>query len=83
MADSYYKEAMVWTDRYQNKMDEKGHEFVNKFDKKFLAGNTSKIFLEDANNSIEDFFKKTTNVLEKILYTASLHKKNSYSKSDA
>ena len=84
LADPHYNEAMVWIDRYQNKMAAKGHEFVNQFDKKFLAGNTPKTFLEDANNEIADFFKKeTTNVLGKVLYTASLHMKNAYSRSDA
>ena len=84
MADPHYNEAMVWIDRYQNKMAAKGHEFINKFDKKYLEGNAPKSFLEDANNEIVEFFKKeTTNVLGKVLYTASLKMKNAYSRSDA
>ena len=84
LADPHYNEAMVWIDRYQNKMSAKGHEFINKFDKKYLEGNVSKTFLEEANNEIVDFFKKeTTNTLGKVLYTASLKMKNAYSISDA
>ena len=65
-------------------MSAKGHEFINKFDKKYLEGNVSKTFLEEANNEIVDFFKKeTTNTLGKVLYTASLKMKNAYSRSDA
>ena len=84
LADPHYSEAMVWIDRYQNKMAAKGHEFINKFDKKFLEGNQPKTFLDDANNEIVECFKKeTTNVLAKVLYTASLKMKNAYSRSDA
>ena len=84
LADPHYSEAMVWIDRYQNKMAAKGHEFINKFDKKFKEGNNSKDFLEEANNEIVECFKKeTTEVLGKVLYTASLKMKNAYSRSDA
>ena len=84
LADPHYNEAMVWIDRYQNKMAAKGHEFINKFDKKFKEGNVSETFLDDANNEISEFTKKeTTNVLGKVLYTASLKMKNAFSRSDA
>ena len=84
LADPHYKEAMVWIDRYQNKMAAKGHEFINKFDKKYKEGNVSKTFLDDANNEIAEFTKKeTANVLGKVLYTASMAMKNAYSRSDA
>jgi dipeptidase len=84
LSDPHYNEAMVWVDRYQNKMAAKGHEFINKFDKKYKEGNVSKTFLDDANNEIAEFTKKeTTNLLGKVLYTASLKMKNAYSRSDA
>ena len=84
LADPHYNEAMVWIDRYQNKMAAKGHEFINKFDKKFKEGNISKTFFEDANNEISEFTKKeTAEVLGKVLYTASLKMKNAFSRSDA
>ena len=84
LADPHYNEAMVWIDRYQNKMAAKGHEFINKFDKKYKEGNVSKTFLEEANNEIVEFTKKeTSNVLAKVLHTASLKMKNAYSRSDA
>ena len=84
LADNHFNEAMVWIDRYQNKMASKGHEFINKFDSKFKEGNTEKDFLEKANNEIAEFVKKeTANVLGKVLYTASLKMKNAYSRSDA
>ena len=55
-----------------------------KFDKLFLEGNTKKGFLDEANNEIAEFTKKeTSNLLGKVLYTASLKMKNAYSRSDA
>ena len=84
LADSNYNEAMVWIDRYQNKMAMKGHEFINKFDKKFMEGNNENNFLDKANCEIVEFAKKeTSNLLGKVLYTSSLKMKNAYSRSDA
>ena len=84
LADSNYREVTPRIDRYKNKIVAKGHEFINNFDKKFLEGKNSKGFLDEANNEIVEFFKKeTTNVLGKVLYTASLKMKNAYSRSDA
>ena len=49
-----------------------------------MEENVSKTFLEEDNNEIVNFFKKeTTNTLGKVLYTASLKMKNTYSRSDA
>ena len=79
LADPHFSESMVWIERYQNLLAAKGHEFINKFDKKFKEGNTSKKFLQDANEEIAHFWKNETNkVLGKVLYTASLKMKNAY-----
>ena len=84
LSDPHYNEAMVWIDRYQNLMAAKGHEYINKFDKKFKEGNTPKTFLQDANEEIAQYWKQeTTNCLGKVLHTASLKMKNAYSRSDA
>ena len=84
LSDPHYSEAMVWIDRYQNLMDAKGHEYINKFDKKYKEGNAPKTFLQDANEEIAEYWKKeTTNCLGKVLHTASLKMKNAYSRSDA
>ena len=83
LADPHYNEAMVWIDRYQNKMAAKGHELMNLYDKKYLE-NKDKKMLETANEEICQIFKKeTTDVLGKVLHTASLKMKNAYSISDA
>jgi dipeptidase len=83
LADPHYSEAMVWIDRYQNKMGAKGHELINMNDKKFLESKDKKM-LETANEEICKIFKKeTTDVLGKVLHTASLKMKNAYSRSDA
>ena len=84
LADPHYSEAMVWIDRYQNKMAAKGHEFINKFDKKYVEEKGDKKMLEQANEEIAQFTKKeTTDLLGKVLHTASLKMKNAYSRSDA
>ena len=83
LADPHYNEAMVWIDRYQNKMAAKGHELINLFDKKYLEKNDKKV-LENANEEICNIFKKeTTDVLGKVLHTVRKKKKNAYSRSDA
>ena len=82
LADPHYNEAMVWIDRYQNNMASKGHELINKFDKEFMEDN--KKLLENNNEEICKIFKKeTTDVLGKVLHTASLKMKNAFSRSDA
>ena len=59
-------------------------ETVNVLRLKDLSGLTQEQILEEANNEIVEYFKKeTTNVLGKVLYTASLKMKNAYSRSDA
>ena len=85
LADPHYSEAMVWIDRYQNKMAAKAHELVNQYDKKFLEEkDKEKKVLDNANEEICQIFKKeTTDVLGKVLHTASLKMKNAYSRSDA
>jgi len=84
LVDSHYNEAMAWVDRYQHKMAAKGHEFINKFDKQYKEGKTSKTFLEEANNEIVEFTKKeTSDLLSKVLFTSSLKMKNAFSRSDA
>ena len=83
LADPHYNEAMVWVDRYQNKMAAKGHELINLYDKKFMEVKDKKL-LEIANEDICQIFKKeTTDTLGKVLHTASLKMKNAYSRSDA
>jgi dipeptidase len=86
LADAHYNDTRAWVDRYQKKMAAKGHEFINKFDQQYKngTGNASKTFLEDANNEIADFTKKeTSDLLGKVLFTASLKMKNAFSRSDA
>ena len=65
-------------------MAEKGHEFIHNFDKKFKEGNIEEDFLDKANNEMAEYFKKeATNLLGKVLYSASLKMKNAFSRSDA
>ena len=54
-------------------MAEKGHEFFHNFDKKFKEGNNEEDFLDKGNNEMAEYFKKeATNLLRKVLYSASL-----------
>ena len=80
LADPHYNEAMVWNDRYQNKMSSLAHELINKYDKVFLDDKDKKK-LENNNEEICKIFKKETiDVLVNVLQTSMLKMKNLFSR---
>ena len=84
LVDAHYNNCLEHVDRYQLSVLSKSHEFLNQFDKKFIAGGVSEKFLEECNQTISDYFQKETgNLLSKVLFTASLGMKNAYARSDA
>ena len=84
LADPNYNEAMPLIEKYQNLIESKNHEFINKFDKKLNKIKIETKMLEEANNEIVNFVKKEINkLLKDILHIASLKMKNSFSRSDA
>jgi dipeptidase len=84
LVDAHYNSCLEHVDRYQFAVLCKSHEFLNEFDKKFIAGGVSEKFLEECNQTISDYFQKETGqLLSKVLFTASLGMKNAYARSDA
>ena len=84
LADPNYNEAIPFIEKYQNLVESKSHEFINRFDKKFNKKIIEAKMLEEANNEIVEFIKKETNkLLREILHISSLKMKNSFSISDA
>ncbi|EFI42341.1 C69 family dipeptidase [Peptoniphilus sp. oral taxon 386] len=88
LCDPHFSITLPDVENYQMIVQSKAHEILNKYDEEFL-NNRSKIknineFLEKANDDISNFLKvKTTDLLDKTLYTASCEMKNGYSRSDA
>ena len=84
LADPNYNESIPLIEKYQNLVESKNHEFINKFDKKFNGTIIESKILEEANNEIVEFIKNETNkLLKEVLHISSLKMKNSFSRSDA
>ena len=86
LADAHYHENQSNIERYQAAVDRKVYALVNKFDREFLdkKPEDEKAFFEAANQEISDFTEeKTTEVLDKVLFTSSSLMKNGFSRSDS
>jgi dipeptidase len=84
LTDAHFQQCNQFIDHYQLEMGSKGHFYLNKFDKEFIEKKGDEKFLEDANQQICDVFQKRTGqLLDKVLFTASNQMKNSFSRSDA
>lgn len=91
LADAHFAATSNIIERYQNEVAAKVRGMINRFDGEFMSGKIEEKgeaavteFCEKANAEIADEVKKLTlKVLDKVLYTASLHMKNGFSRSDA
>lgn len=78
LADSHFNTCSIHIERYQNAVAQKGHELLNKYD-----ASSTKEELEKANQALADMAKEETGkALNHVLYEASCHMKNGYSRSD-
>ena len=86
LADAHYYENQSNIERYQAAVDRKVYALVNKFDREFMEKKpeNEKAFFEAANQEISDFTQeKTTEVLDKVLFTSSSLMRNGFSRSDS
>lgn len=86
LADSRFNDCISHIERYQRNLASKGHEMLHRFDEAFAADPPRNVcaYLEDCNAQIAAQAKEmTTDLLNKVLYTASLTMKNGYARSDA
>lgn len=82
LADAHFNTATIHIERYQEASMIKSRELINKYDKLFKNQNIEE-FTKTANEEIAQAIKELTyEVLDKVLYNASLYMKNSYSRSD-
>src|SRR5574344_1584161 len=78
LSDSHYQFCSSLIENYQETIQSKGFEIIKKYEKI----KDSKLF-EKANNEIAKMVEEETNkLLDDVLYQASCHMKNGYSKSD-
>ena len=78
LADAHFNVCNIHIERYQNSLFNKGHAFLNESD--HLSDTKD---LEKANEKMAIIAKKETDkALNNVLYEASCHMKNGYSRSD-
>ncbi len=86
LADPHFERCSIYIERYQNRLQALGHEFLTKFDREFREEKPSAVqtYLEACNRTIADRAKEETDhVLSNILYEASCAMKNAFARSDA
>ena len=80
--DAHFQTAIIHIDSYVEKTMSKNYEFIKACDKEFATSNDIKV-LEATNDKIASMMEEeTSKVLDKVLYDASNHMKNSFSRSD-
>ena len=84
LADAHYSTTSSAIERYQNAVQTKGHQIIKKYDSAFNKNVDPVILCQTANQEIADMARQqTNNLLDKVLYTASMGMKNGFSRSDA
>lgn len=82
LADANYGTSIIFIERYQNAVMSRSHQILKEFDKKYIDTKNINV-LSEANNQIAKMAKEeTSKTLNNVLYDASLHMKNGYSRSD-
>ena len=82
LADHNFGTSIMFIERYQNRVLNKGMALLNEYDNKFIEAKDLKL-LEEANNKLADMAKlESAKTLNEVLLDASKNMKNSYSRSD-
>ena len=82
LSDAAYSFTASHIERYQNKVAIAGHRLIREYDQRFMDAKDTT--LEEANEAIAAMLRKETDdVLDKVLYEASMHMKNAFARSDA
>ncbi|RLK63474.1 dipeptidase [Atopobacter sp. AH10] len=86
LCDPHFNTTNQHVERYQLAVQSKGHEIINKTDKKFLAEEGQidvHDLLEEANEEMAAYLEEeTTDLLDTVLYVASMAMKNGFARSD-
>lgn len=87
LTDAHYGASLIHIERYQLKVQSKGHEIINNYDiqaKTVRDAARLTALCEKANAEIADMLKKETQAaLNNVLFEASCLMKNAFSRSDA
>lgn len=83
LADAHFNVEAIHIERYQEAVEAKAHELVNKYDAIIEKGSYDPETIVNANGEIAAMVRKETQkCLDHVLYEASCHMKNGYSRSD-
>lgn len=86
LADPHFSTCSSPVERYQNKVHAKGMEMLLSFDRAYTDQQPDQVhdFLNDCNQQFSDMAEtETLDLLDKVLYKASMGMKNSFARSDA
>lgn len=86
LADAHYPDCISWIERYQKKLAGLGHKFLNTCDKEYLEKRPENVreYLAECNEQMAKTAKECTDdLLNKVLYSASMKMKNAFARSDA
>ena len=82
LADPHYGTAIQLIERYQSSLAGQAHKIINEYDRKMIESNDFSLLNEANEKLCEMARKETIATLNRVLQNASVHMKNSYSRSD-
>ena len=86
LADAHYAACISHVERYQLKLASEGHRLLKAFDEAYQAkpAEDATAYLTECNQKIADTAQAlTTDLLNKVLFSASVEMKNAFARSDA
>ena len=86
LADAHYAACISHVERYQLKLASEGHRLLKEFDEDYQAkpAEDATAYLTECNQKIADTAQAlTTDLLNKVLFSASVEMKNAFARSDA
>mgnify|MGYP002515756481 FL=1 len=82
LVDAHFNTGIMIIERYQNKTLASSLYLINKYDKLYIKTNDDNV-IKEANDKISDMVHaETDSCLDKVLYNASMHMKNGFSRND-
>ncbi len=82
LSDPHFSSTIIHVERYQNYTMTLNHMLINKYDKKFNETKDINILKQANQESCDQIQECTNDLLDKLLYEASMKMKNSFSRSD-
>lgn len=82
IADAHYGKSIIFVERYQNEISNKGHENLNKFDKEFIKTKDLKVLVKANEEMAKTTKNLTQSTLNKLVLVGSEGMKNGYFRGD-